>query len=77
MVKINKSQARKQYELGVTVYITPCKMRLGNMWNPEIEMNKYNLLEVNPNITFDGFINEFEYYNCDYERGYYTSYYIK
>ena len=77
MVRINKSQARKQYELGVSVYITPCKMGLGNMWNPELEMNKYNLLEVNPSITFDSFINEFEYYTCNYETGYYTSYYIK
>lgn len=77
MVKINKTKARNQFNLGIDVYIIPCKMRLDNMWMPQQKINKYELLKLDDDITFDKFINGFEHYNCNNELGYYTSFYIR
>ena len=76
MIKINKSEARKQFNVGVNVYIIPNKMSIDNMWMPLYKMNKWELESIDNSITFDKFINEYEYYNCMYETGYYCSYYL-
>lgn len=76
MIKINKSEARKQFNFGVNVYIIPNKMNINNMVIPFYKMNSWELKLLDNNITFDKFINEYEYYNCRYETGYYCSYYL-
>lgn len=75
MKRINKKQARNLYNKGVTIYLIPCNALFGSMWLTlwSCQIKK----ETDPERTFDQHVNEFEYYNCDYERGYYSHYYVK
>lgn len=63
-----KAMIRKQGS--VKVNMLPCKIKLGNMWVVpcEIEIKTIEELEIK--------INEFVYYNCNSEMGYYPAYYI-
>lgn len=75
-IKVNKTKARNLFNQGKTVYIVPCKVRFdfNNMWIKPYEINNSKIDEY---TTFDTIINSFEYYNCNYELGYYTSYYVQ
>lgn len=68
-VRLDKRNARKAFMAGKPVYIMASKMRLDNMWQPQVEMPHSD--------TFDHIVNAFEYYNCDHERGYHASFYMK
>lgn len=66
--RIDKRIARKLYNNNIPVLIIPCKCNPGGAWLTGIEMIKYDR-------TFDQFVNEFTYYNCNYELGYYPAFY--
>jgi len=74
MEKINKSRARKLYNKGIKIHVVACKVRLeNNPWVQPYELSK----KENDGSDFDKCINNFEYYNCQYnELGYYSAYYI-
>ena len=55
--KINKRQARKLHDTGITVYCLPCKVRVDNMW--------IKPCRVLPDRDFDKFVNEYSFYNCN------------
>lgn len=69
--RISKKKAMKLYEAGNTVHMTSCKMRPGSIWQPTVEVKNDGETE------FNTVVNAFEYYNCDYGRGYYASFYVK
>ena len=71
--KVNKTQARKLFLQKKDIYILPCKVYIGNMWIKPYIAN----ITKKVDFDFDKLINEYEYYNCNYELGYYASYYIK
>ena len=78
--KVNKPTARKLYNCGVTIYLLPCKVSEvalqtgGNMWVSPVEIS---LLTCKHDANkFDRSVNDFEYYNCNAELGYYASYYV-
>lgn len=77
--KINKRKARKLYEDGKTIFITPCKVSVCSMLIlPFIANKKECEKQYGKNATsFDALVNSFEYYNCCYELGYYAAYYIR
>lgn len=84
--RIQKNKARRLYNDGVTVYLLPCKVYPDDdhPWIKPFELNKkriddhYNGYdELKKLYTFDSRINNFEYYNCNAELGYYAAYYIK
>lgn len=66
--KINKSSARKLYDNNIPVLIIPCKCSPLASWLTGCEMIKNER-------SFDAFVNEFTYYNCCYELGYYPAFY--
>lgn len=69
--RIRKDEARRLYSDGETVYILPCKVYPDDN-HPWIKPFKMDFR------TFDEFVNEYEYYNCNIaELGYYSAYYIK
>ena len=70
--RISKRAASKLYNTKTRVYICACKLRPDNMWQPAIEVKKSDY-----DFDFSNYVNEFEYYNCDNERGKYASFYIK
>lgn len=69
--RIRKDEARRLYSDGETVYILPCKVYPDDN-HPWIKPFKMDFR------TFDEFVNEYEYYNCNIaELGYYAAFYIK
>lgn len=70
MTKINKATARKLFNEGKEIWMTACNMRpeCGVLLNAPI----YTDL-----TDFDKAVNAFQYYNCDYERGYRVAFYLE
>ena len=70
MKRMNKSQARKMWQTGKTFWITACNMRAecGLLIDPMRIASDFN-------GDFDKMVNAFIYYNCNYECGYYPTYY--
>ena len=69
--RINKQKARKAFDNGLIVVLTPCKMNphfIGAAW---YETNRNHVTH-----DFDKMVNAFEYYNCIEEVGRYASYFI-
>lgn len=77
--RINKKKARRLYNEGKTIYITRCKVSVFSELFPPFILEKKNYHSEYPELipTFDNIINEFEYYNCCPELGYYAAYYIE
>lgn len=74
MIKINKRQARKLYNKGITIWLTPCKCIYNSMLFGEYKINKAT---THKGGNFDSVVNCYEYYNCNYnETGLYCAYYI-
>ena len=72
--RISKQAARKRFVGGLVTYAYPSNIRPGNMW--------ISACRIDPAImtgrTFDQFVNEYEYYNCNSsESGRYTAFYMR
>ena len=81
MKKLNKTQARKSFEAGETIIIVANKISPNNIWGLEMTIQKDKIANSIHNQTFEdqGFdfiVDRFAIYNCNYENGYYPSYYI-
>lgn len=72
--QINKTQAKKLYNNGESIFIHPCNMIFDNMWQIPYKIN------INDNMwgaeNFDGRISDYTYYNCDNERGKYPNFFV-
>lgn len=68
--RITKSKARKLFDDGYNIYLLPNKMRVDNSWMHPAEIN-YCF-----ELSFDGAINAYKYYNCNNECGNVVAYYI-
>lgn len=71
MIRVNKATARKMYRSGCEIHLLPCKVRLKNEWVSPIAIS----LETHK-VTFDRVVNQYEYYNCNKDLGYYAHYYV-
>jgi hypothetical protein len=72
--QIQKRTARKLYDAGKTIYLHPCNMRFDNAWQTPMPANRN---QKTYDWTFDILCDDYKYYNCDYERGYYIRFYVK
>ena len=70
--QINKTLARKIFNSGMAVYFHPSNLNLNNAWQNPILLG----LGKHRPVDFDTILNEFEYYNCDGQRGHYTNFFI-
>ena len=70
--RVRKDVARRLYGEGQTIYLTPSNVAASdsNLW-----VKPYPI-QSKDETNFDNIINEFEYYNCNYELGYYTNFWI-
>ena len=73
--KINKAQAKKRIAQGETVYMLPSNIRFDNSWITPLSINNDLLNEYGMNL--EQFINEYAFYNCNYETGYHVAWYIE
>ncbi len=72
---VNKRRAKREYLDGKTVYLLPSNCGLVNPWVSLCPINKDN--EQWQGDNFDNRVNNFQYYNCNYELGYYPHYYVE
>ena len=81
-VRISKQKARKLYDEGQTIRLCPVKAHPCNKYYPmSFDMNKADKFDVEPlewELKFDSRVNNFEYYNCQYnELGKYSAFYVR
>lgn len=73
--RVRKDVARRLFNEGETIYLTPSNIAAyeSNYW-----IRPYPIQSVSgiPGVSFDAQVNAFEYYNCNYELGYYTNFWI-
>lgn len=69
--RINKKEARRRFNQGEDITLVACKMRVDSPWGLGCRINNKD------DRDFDKIVNNFEYYNCTSETGYYASYYIE
>ena len=70
--RINKSKARKLYNLGRTIAVLPCKANPNSPWFSNSTISKEST-----DKGFDALVNEFTYYNCNTsELGHRPAFYV-
>lgn len=73
--RISKATARKLFNDGECVGICPVKIDPSSIWGGMVEFQKGHKFE---NWTFDDFVNNFAYYNCQLnETGKYPKFFRK
>lgn len=73
--RVDKKQARKAYNNGLTVRFCPCNLRPGSPFRLDMDMNRAQ--ENCAGVDFKKLLNAFEFYNCtNTETGRYTAFYI-
>lgn len=70
--RIRKDVARRLFKEGRIIYLTPSNVVASdsNMWIKPYPINN------RAGRDFDDIVNNFEFYNCCYELGYYTNFWI-
>ena len=72
--RVNKSVARKMYNMMFPIYLVPCKANIDCVWISPVKIS-FETSNESQN-RFDRDVNSFEYYNCCAELGYYAHYYV-
>lgn len=67
--RVSKRTARRYYNNGESIILLPVKC-YSEQFAFETGENHNEVKE------FDKLVNEFEYYNCNHECGYYTAFYV-
>ena len=80
--KVNKPIARKMYNKGYTIKLLPCKVSDSVVTGVPHDFDWIKPVEISEKTCthdankFDRSVNDFEYYNCNSEMGYYSHYYV-
>lgn len=77
--RIDKRVARAAYDRNQTVYLQSCKyVPFSDDW-PAYGLDKAHVEESSApgRHTFDSLVNNYAFYNCNYESGYYTAYWLQ
>ena len=70
--RINKSEARKLYNLGRPIAMLPCKANPNSPWFSNSAVSKESA-----DKNFDALVNEFTFYNCNTsELGHRPAFYV-
>ena len=73
----NKTVARKAYNDGETILVQTNKVSPHSVWMTPYAINKNDDMMYNfASTDFDTRVNSFEFHNCNYETGYYSSFYV-
>lgn len=80
--RITRKEAEKLWNENKTFYIDSNKMVPGNTWGTTQEIAGERMQERKEafaftSTPFKSFVNNFQYYNCDNERGRYAAFYVK
>lgn len=69
--RVQKRTAKRLFNNGFTLIVVACKV------SPNNENFAFELSKNDYNTNFETSINNFTYYNCSYETGYYPAFYLK
>lgn len=72
LIRVQRRTAKRLFEEGKDIFITPHKMRFSTQWNPP-----YSIKAGRSESKFDDIVNNFVYYQCNTETGKYPSFYVK
>lgn len=74
--RVSKRRAKSAYNAGHDVIITPANIEPFNPWRTHARISSKR--QWGCNATFDAFVNDYEYYNCNSnEVGRYPAYYVR
>ena len=76
VLQVTKTQAKKFFEQGKTIYLLPSKMEFDNIWQSPLPFS-ISHLKGEPNWDFSKYIGFYEIYNCDRERGRWVHFFIQ
>ena len=65
-LRVNKTEARKLFDIGKTVFLLANKLRPGMMFQPcPVQIDDWRA-DLRPRVVteFDAEVNSYEYYNC-------------
>lgn len=84
--RITKAEARKRWDENKDFIIVPCQCRAYDRTIFIDTRTKMNVAQFAQYVCpedlkaydteFDAFVNQFEYYNCNVETGYYAAFYV-
>lgn len=66
--RVDRRKAKRLYNVGESIILLPCKCFTD--WFSFESPENHNKVK-----SFENLVNEFEYYNCNYECGYYAAFY--
>lgn len=76
MKRINKATARKLWENNLNFILVPCKCSPAGLGSLDTETD-LSSPDFEERRSFDAFVNEFEFYNCNNETGRYAAFYAR
>jgi hypothetical protein len=71
-VRINKTLAHRAYNMGLTLFMTACKLQPFSDWGTTLEVSGH----ARDIQTFNEYVNEFSMYNCSYATGTYIVFHV-
>lgn len=75
--RVNKSTARKMYNKGCNILLLPCNVNDSAVQGTHPWIKAVSISSCTEDMNkFDRTVNEFEYYNCNAELGYYAHYFV-
>ena len=80
--RVNKPTARRMFNKGYNVQLLPCKVsenvfKVSKKYYIGVLPTEISLSTSSHEVNhFDRTVNEYEYYNCNAELGYYAHYYV-
>lgn len=76
VLQVTKTQAKKLFEQGKTIYLRPSKMKFDNMWQSPLPFS-IDQIKGEYNGDFRKYVSFYEACNCDRERGKYAHFFIQ
>lgn len=83
-VRISKRAAFLRWITGKRIVLCPVKLHPGYPWSPHMpmpdlahELARYTADEKTPAQLWTDRVNNFSYYNCSHETGYYPAFYVE
>jgi hypothetical protein len=70
--RVSKRKAERLFLAGATIYVISCNMKFDNFWQCPCPLQKDSTYTE----SFSLLVDDYEYYNCDSERGYYAKFYV-
>lgn len=76
VLQVTKTQAKKLFEQGKTIYLHPSNMKFDNIWHSPLPFS-IDRLKNEFGWDFEKYVHNFEVFNCDGGWGKYAHFFIQ